>query len=228
MPGPCLVILTSCHLLEEDAKNIPSGALVSTLISMKKIFNSNNLDFNFGTVSARKPILDYENDDRNRDWVQTNSDKFDNLVNLEEARPNDFSAVFVPNMLGLLREVKENQSVFNNILKEFFLLKKPIATTGYGLAVFHDVTDEVGEWALRGYNVTGTSLGEDFRNEYLTNLPFTLETHMRERGANFVSSKSYGDPCVTIDRSIISGQNEQSSKLVLKNLALLLLDSSLS
>jgi putative intracellular protease/amidase len=135
--------------------------------------------------------------------------KFRNTLRLEEVNVADYDAVFIPGGHGPLWDLATNETAARIIL-DFLSVHKPVAAVCHGPAALIKVA-ELQPGFLTGKKITGFTNTEEtlsFRND---NVPYKLETRLKELGADFRSALLPYTVNVVEDGLLITGQNPLSA-----------------
>jgi putative intracellular protease/amidase len=212
----CLLIMPTNH-----NQDISLTLKVSTLIEIIKELEKEKIEIRIATYRGNKPYLNFENDEKNRKWVEKNEDILLNVSNLDNISPSKFDGVLVPNYLYIYDELKINDHSLCNLLTKFHLANKIICTIGHSTySLCKCVESEENSWPFIGYNLTGYSLNNIMRENLFGVVPFIIEEMVLLQGANFISSSEASmsdDVLVISDRNIVTGMDDFSLHLCLHN-----------
>ena len=135
--------------------------------------------------------------------------KFNNTFPLNGVSAADFAAVFYPGGHGPLWDLATNETSAKIILA-FLASNKPVAAVCHGPAALIEVARLQPNF-LRGKKLTGFTNAEEalvFRSD---NIPYKLETRLKELGAEFHSALLPFTSHVEEDGLLITGQNPSSA-----------------
>ena len=135
--------------------------------------------------------------------------KFNNTLRLEEVNAADFDAVFIPGGHGPLWDLATNETSGRLIL-DFLASNKPVAAVCHGPAALIEAA-ELKPGLLSGKRLTGFTNAEEalaFRGD---NVPYKLETRLKELGADFHSALVPYTSHIEKDGLLITGQNPLSA-----------------
>lgn len=135
---------------------------------------------------------------------------FAGTIPLATIQPNHYDTVFIPGGHGPLWDLAEDEAV-GRILTHFVNESKIIGAVCHGPAALLAVESSVFGF-LRGKKLTAfTDLEETlvFRS---SNIPYLLETRLKEHGADFVAAKVPFISHVVTDENLVTGQNPLSSQ----------------
>ena len=135
--------------------------------------------------------------------------KFNNTLTLQELDATDFDALFFPGGHGPLWDLASNEQCGKLIL-DFLASNKPVAAVCHGPAALIKAA-ELKPGLLKGKRITGFTNAEEAMVFRADNIPYKLETRLRELGADFHSALVPFTSNVEEDGLIITGQNPLSA-----------------
>ena len=97
-----------------------------------------------------------------------------------------------------------------HLIESAYSALKPIAVVCHAPAVLIEARNKLGERLLKGKQVTGFSNSEEEAIELTKIVPYMLEGRLKDIGACYSKGPDW-QPYVTVDSSIITGQNPASS-----------------
>ena len=137
------------------------------------------------------------------------------LIRLKATRPIDeiasvdgYDAVFVPGGLAPMADMPENKKV-HGIIKTMWESGKVVSAVCHGPVSLLNVKLSDGSWLINGKNITSFSNAEE-ENYAKGDVPFMLETALREHGANHTSVEPWQPYSIT-DGRLVTGQNPASA-----------------
>ena len=145
---------------------------------------------------------------------------FKNTTSAEDIDIQKYDAVFFPGGHGTMWDYPNNPTLAR-IITEMLAAKKPVAAVCHGPAVFVGVENEKGEPLVRGKNITAFTDAEEAAVGLTEEVPFLLETRLRELGANVITVDNFQSHSI-VDGLIVTGQNPASAKAVAANIIKLL------
>ena len=137
------------------------------------------------------------------------SDELGNTMPLAEVDAKDFDAVFLPGGHGTMFDFPGNGDL-ERLLRDFDAARKPIAAVCHAPAAFVTAVDSANAPLVRGKTVTGFTDSEERAVKLEDQVPFLLETRLRELGADFKAGPDFA-PHVERAGLLITGQNPASS-----------------
>lgn len=144
----------------------------------------------------------FENDDSAKQQLA-------NTIRLENARPEDFDAVFYPGGHGPLWDLTDNADSLR-LIETLYAAGKPVATVCHAPAVLVNAKDQDGKYLVENKNLTAFSNSEEDGVGLSQVVPFLLEDALKKRGAVYHKGEDWAS-FVQVDGHLITGQNPASS-----------------
>lgn len=141
---------------------------------------------------------------------------FKNTVLLDGLKASDYDALFFPGGHGPLWDLATNETSGRLIL-DFYEAGKPVAALCHGPAALVKAA-EMRPGLLQGKRVTAFTNAEETLVMKMDNIPFKLESRLKELGAEFHSAKLPMMSHVEVDGWLITGQNPLSAGATAKAL----------
>jgi len=123
--------------------------------------------------------------------------------------PNSYDALFIPGGHGPLWDLASNANV-GSIIADFLGAGKPVAAVCHGPAALISA-ERTKPGLLKGKRVTSFTNVEETMVMRGDNIPYKLETRLKELGADFHSALIPMTSHVEIDGLLITGQNPLSA-----------------
>ena len=142
--------------------------------------------------------------------------KLNNTLKLEEVNAADYDAVFFPGGHGPLWDLATNETS-GRIILGFLASNKPVAAVCYGPATLIKAA-ELQPGLLNGKKITGFTNTEETLVLRSDNIPYKLETRLKELGADFHSALVPFTSHVKEQGLLITGQNPSSARPTAKAL----------
>ena len=136
--------------------------------------------------------------------------KIDNPKLLSQLDLNDYDAVFFPGGHGAMVDLPLDEFIKANLGK-YFETGKVVAAVCHGPAGLVSAKTFYGTSILSGKKVTGFTNSEEVAVGGEKQVPFMLESRMKENGGDFVCGKDFAEFAIR-DGNLITGQNPASSK----------------
>lgn len=134
---------------------------------------------------------------------------FANTQKLAVVNPDEYDALFFPGGHGPLWDLASN-AICGRMIVEFLEAGKPVAAVCHGPAALISAETQKPK-LLAGKRVTGFTNAEEVMVMRSDNIPYKLETRLKELGADFHSALIPMTSHVEIDGLLITGQNPLSA-----------------
>lgn len=128
---------------------------------------------------------------------------------LSSLRAEDFDAIFFAGGHGTMEDFPTDAAVKQRI-EEFYAADKPVSAVCHGPACLVSATKPSGEPMVRGHRFTCFTDEEETLVGLATQVPFMLETRLREQGGTPVTALPFSANLV-VDGCLITGQNPASA-----------------
>ncbi|WP_169784627.1 type 1 glutamine amidotransferase domain-containing protein [Campylobacter curvus] len=125
-----------------------------------------------------------------------------------------FDAVFIPGGHGAMFDLPNDKSVIKAI-EAFAANDRLIASVCHGPASLVNIKLPDGSFFVKGKTMTSFTNDEEAHAGLANEMPFLLESRLKENGANFVAKPNWSDH-IEISGNLITGQNPQSTASVAK------------
>ncbi|WP_246162363.1 type 1 glutamine amidotransferase domain-containing protein [Sphingobacterium phlebotomi] len=135
--------------------------------------------------------------------------QFANTLKLENMHAGAFDGVFISGGHGPLWDLARHP-VIGRLLLEFVKEDKPIAAVCHGPAALLPLVDLYPGYLI-GKQLTAFSNMEETLVMRHNNIPFELESRLKEYGADFSTARLPFSPHVVLDGQLITGQNPLSA-----------------
>lgn len=131
-------------------------------------------------------------------------------IALEGLDLSKYDAVYIPGGHGAMFDLPTDPTI-KKVLEEFAKENKLIASVCHGPASLVNINLPDGTALVKGKKVTSFTNQEEFAGKLEKQMPFLLETELKNRGAIFISKENWADH-IEVDGNLITGQNPSSSK----------------
>ena len=155
------------------------------------------------------------NDQQKIDWAPAIAAAAETVV-LSTVHSDAFDAIFIPGGHGPMFDLPDD-TVLHQLVREFYHAGKPIASVCHGPAGIVNVRGDDGAYLVKGVTLTSYTYSEEVAAKLDSQVPFLLETQLREHGANFIARENRADH-VERDGLFITGQNPWSSRSIAASL----------
>lgn len=122
----------------------------------------------------------------------------------------DYDGLFIPGGHGTMFDLPENP-ILKELLREFYEAGKPLAALCHGPAALIDVPLSDGRLLVTGKRLTAFTDEEELASHTRDQVPFLLESKLKENGADFIAEANWRDH-VEVDGFLVTGQNPQSAR----------------
>lgn len=140
----------------------------------------------------------------------------ENTISIREINVDEFDAVFFPGGHGTMWDFPFDSNV-KKIVEDSYTNGKFIASVCHGVAALVSAVRSDGMPLVKGKRINSFTDSEEHEVGLDGVVPFLLETRLRELGANFEAADNWHAFAVQ-DGQLITGQNPQSSALVINML----------
>ncbi|MGP4082197.1 type 1 glutamine amidotransferase domain-containing protein [Pseudalkalibacillus sp. R45] len=138
-------------------------------------------------------------------------DKLTQTDKLSESDLNeDYHGVFLPGGHGTMFDFPDNE-LMQKIIGQMADESKVIGAVCHGPSGLVNVTYQDGTPLVKGKKVNGFTDEEEKEMQLVEEMPFLLETTLREKGGEFVRGDKWNDFSVR-DGNLVTGQNPMSSE----------------
>lgn len=138
-------------------------------------------------------------------------DKLRQARRLDEVWGQSFDCVYLAGGHGAMFDFPDNV-VLQTIVREQYESQKVVAAICHGLCGLLNVKLSNGEYLIKGKKLTGFSWFEEGLAGRKKEVPFDLETALKERGADYEKAVIPMMSKVVVDGNLITGQDPFSSK----------------
>lgn len=153
---------------------------------------------------------EWQTEDTRRFFQDTTAqERFKNTVPLGQVNAADYDAIFLPGGHGPMWDLCQEQKLAQ-LVEEFDRAGKIIAAVCHGPAGLVSAKKPDGTPFVAGKKVTAFTNSEETTVGLHEVVPFMLETHLCDLGAEFVKAEDFQEKVVQ-DGNLITGQNPASS-----------------
>ncbi|QRV90970.1 chaperone protein HSP31 [Ceratobasidium sp. AG-Ba] len=138
-------------------------------------------------------------------------EKFATAKKLSEVDAKEYDAIFYVGGHGPMLDLPEDPDNIK-LAQAFYNSGKLTTAVCHGPGALVGVKDESGKSIFSGRNATGFSNAEEEQLGKVKELPFLLETRIKELGGKYTKAEKGWDPKVVVDGHLITGQNPASAK----------------
>lgn len=202
-----LMVVTS-HDRIDDAH--PTGLWLEEFAIPYEMFQSAGYDITVASTKGGAAPLDPRSLADKENYIPATIEALNATLPLGDVALDNFDAVFFPGGHGTMYDLPSDAKV-GEAVTHFLTRHQPIALVCHGPAALVGATLPDGTPAAAGRKVTGFTNDEERAVELDDEMPFLLETTLRDQGASFVGASNFVEH-VVVDGNLITGQNPASSK----------------
>jgi putative intracellular protease/amidase len=133
---------------------------------------------------------------------------------LTEIRAENFAGIFIPGGHGVMFDLADDAAAAK-LIQDFDTQGKPIAAVCHGPAALVKVVRKDGTALVKGKTVAAFTDDEERAVKLDKDMPFLLESKLRELGAKIDKKENFAAHAVR-DGNLITGQNPASSEATAK------------
>jgi len=137
--------------------------------------------------------------------------KLENAKKLSDVNPEDYDAIFYVGGHGPMIDLPTDP-VNIKLAEAFYQNGKLTTAVCHGPGALAGVKDASGKSIFEGRNVTGFSNVEEEQAGKVKDVPFLLETRIKELGGRYTKADESWAPKIIVDGHVITGQNPASAK----------------
>ncbi|HEX3829505.1 MAG TPA: type 1 glutamine amidotransferase domain-containing protein [Sporichthyaceae bacterium] len=222
MTSILFAITGSDHWTLADGTKHPCGYWPEELVTPHRVFTAAGFDITLASPGGVRPVPDQAGftPEMNggsaaagaalRDYIDSISAQIDKVVPLEELKPTDYDAVFIPGGHGPMEDLAVSES-FGAQLTQFLDSGRIVSAVCHGPAGLLAGRRPDGSWLFAGYALTGFSNVEEGQVGFAERAPWLLEDKLTGNGGVFSAGAPWA-PKVVVDRTLYTGQNPASSQ----------------
>ncbi|GFF34468.1 uncharacterized protein C5H10.02c [Aspergillus udagawae] len=155
-------------------------------------------------------------------FLKEKSHIWKNTVKLQSLLGNvsEFAGIFYVGGHGPMFDLTTDE-ISHALVREFYESGKVVSAVCHGPAALVNVKLSDGKYLVAGQEVTGLSNAEEEIMQFTKDMPFLLETKLRENGGIYQKADSpFGGKVITSGRNgkLVTGQNPPSAGMIGKSL----------
>lgn len=208
-----LMVVTSHGQIDADH---PTGLWLEEFATPYEMFLAAGHSVTVASPKGGVTPVDPRSEGEKERYEATTWDALQSTALLGELDLSGFDAVFFPGGHGTMFDLPEDGSVIAAV-NHFLRRDQPAAFVCHGPAALVGATAADGSPAVAGRRITGFTNDEEVAVELDDDMPFLLETRLREQGGDFVGAPNFTEH-VVVDGNLITGQNPASSAAAAKAL----------
>ena len=228
VPTVLFAITASNIWTMKDGSTIPAGFWAEEVVDPYRILTTAGITVRIATPDgAPAPLQPYSLDESMTGSPERTAELKDALAGLArqletpevlaDVDADSINSLFIPGGTGPMEDLYKDADL-GRLINALDSHDAYIATACHGTVALVSARDEKDPWTFAGYEMTGFSNEEEDQGGPGDAAPFTLETRLRNEGAQYVSGAPWALMVVT-DRNLISGQNPASAAEVARQLA---------
>jgi len=137
--------------------------------------------------------------------------KLENAKHLSDVKAEDYDAIFYVGGHGPVIDLPTDP-VNIKLAESFWNQGKIVSAVCHGPAAIVNVKDSAGKSIFAGREATGFSNLEEEQVGKVKDVPFLLETEIKNKGGNYTKAPEPWGPLVVKSGNLITGQNPASAK----------------
>jgi putative intracellular protease/amidase len=227
MPTVLFAVTASPTWTMRDGSALPSGYWAEEIVDPYDILTDAGFTVQIATPGGRPAPLQKYSLDRSmtgseqrsaqlRSRIEELRDTLGHPHALADVDPDTIDAVYIPGGTGPMQDLYADAEL-GRILNALHDRHATIATACHGTIALLSARDTDGAWTFDGYRMTGYSNEEEQQGGPGDVAPFTLETRLRQAGADYQAGAPW-TAFVIKDRDLITGQNPASAAEVARQL----------
>lgn len=208
-----LIVVTNHETLGKTGKK--TGYYLPEVTHPYYKFKDAGFDVTFASPSGGYAPMDPKSldlkDPYNKKFYENKKlmDKLKNTVSLENVDANKFDAIVFAGGHGTMWDFPNSESL-NSLTANIYEKGGVVAALCHGPAALVNVKLKNGEYLIRNKKTTGFTNEEEEIVKLTKEMPFLLETKLKERGASFNGASPWSEN-VVVDNRLITGQNPASA-----------------
>ncbi|MET9734645.1 type 1 glutamine amidotransferase domain-containing protein [Streptomyces sp. NPDC006458] len=215
-----LFVMTGAdHWTLADGTQHPTGFWAEEAVAPYEVFRAAGHEIVVATPGGVVPTVDKSSlapevngGEENADRIAAALGSFaeiENPIRLEDARLDDYDAVFYPGGHGPMEDLAVD-ATSGRLLIDALASGKPLGVVCHAPAALLAATLEDGSNAFAGYRVAAFTNAEETQAGFADKAKWLLETRLVEAGVDVRAGEPWV-PNVVVDRNLVTGQNPASS-----------------
>jgi len=228
VPTVLFAITAASEWTLRDGTTLPSGFWAEEVVDPYEILTDAGFTVQFATPGGQPaPLQEYsldpsmtgsaERSAQLRTWLERLAPDLSKPPVLADIDPQSIDAIYIPGGTGPMEDLYADAGL-GRLLVALHARNAEIATACHGTIALLSARSADGSWTFDGYRMTGYSNAEEQQGGPGDAAPFTLETRLRDEGADYQAGAPWSTFVIT-DRNLISGQNPASAAEVARQLA---------
>jgi putative intracellular protease/amidase len=217
-----LFVLTSHSKLGNTGK--VTGFYLSEAAHPHKVLTDAGFEIDFVSPQGGKaPIDGFDlKDPINKAFIENKkySEQIENTKKPSEINPKDYAAIFYVGGHGTMWDFPDNKELAE-IASKIYENNGVVGAVCHGPVELVNIKLSNGDYLVKGKNVTSFTNEEEAAVGMTDEMPFLLETKLKELGANFSKTENF-QANVAVSERLVTGQNPASATHVGEEIAKLL------
>ncbi|UCZ53123.1 type 1 glutamine amidotransferase domain-containing protein [Bacillus shivajii] len=207
-----LMVCTSHSTINNQQK---TGLWLEEFATPYMLFKQHGFEVEVTSVQGGPVPLDPNSipEENNQNWREAEQ-ALKETKKLKVEYANGIDAIFLPGGHGTMFDFPNNE-VLQSVIQSAAEREKIIGAVCHGPSAFVNVTYKDGTPIVKGHQMNSFTDAEEKEMGLDSDMPFLLETTLRERGADFASGEAWKDYSVK-DGHFVTGQNPMSSESTAK------------
>ncbi len=208
-----LMVVTNHTEITADHK---TGLWLEEFAVPYNLLKAEGYDVKVTSIQGGKVALDPNSipEEQNEEWAEAEKE-LENTAQLSKEDAQGFEGIFLPGGHGTMFDFPESETL-QYVLQHFAEDQKAIGSVCHGPSGLVNATYKDGTPIVKGKKVSGFTDSEEQDMGLVENMPFLLETKLREKGALFQAGDNWAVHAVR-DGKLATGQNPQSSEATAKH-----------
>lgn len=211
-----LIIATSAAKMDNGE---PTGVWLEELTTPYYAFLESGADVTVASVEGgaipvdKRSVAEEGENDASVERYLNDADAqhaFQNTNSFMDYKPNDYDAVFLPGGHGTMFDYPKSSGLAT-MIERFDQAGKIVSAVCHGPAGLVGAKTSAGDPLVKGRKVAAFTDSEETAVGLQDAVPFLLETHLRELGAEHLSAPDF-QPFAVRDGNLITGQNPASAQ----------------
>ncbi|WP_430009748.1 type 1 glutamine amidotransferase domain-containing protein [Methylophaga lonarensis] len=226
-----LIVVTSHGYIGEDAASSKgdTGYFLSEVTHPYYQFKNAGFDIDIASPKGGEPPMDpgsYKlNDEDNQRFVATAEDwsKMQNTLKLSDIAAEDYSAIIFAGGHGTMWDFPDDPDILR-LTRDIYESDGVVAAVCHGPAALVNVTLSNNRFLVSGREVSTFTNFEERIVRLYSDMPFLLETQLKERGAQVKKALIPFMEKVSVDGRLVTGQNPNSARAMAEAVVEILLE----
>lgn len=209
-PHPHILMLVT--QADKMTSGKPTGLWLEEYAVPYNLFKAQGYVITTATLAGGKAPIDNRskpNDEQAKAWAEPIS-QLNHTLALDQVDIEPMDAIFIPGGHGVMFDLASSKQA-TKVIETFLNKGKFIAAVCHGPAALVNVKNAKGEPMVRNKKMTGFSNDEEEAVKLTSDMPFLLETRLKELGAKVITQPRF-TPFALHDGQLITGQNPASSE----------------